>query len=317
MTCACSPPRLGVPPRPSSPPPMKSTWLLIVGIAVGVLGASAYLSISHRSRPVGDTPTAEVRMGAKSSDGSSRRYKSVWADLGSGRKEKRSVATSTPNPVLPVTAMTQSGASKAAAAPPTTIDADPTEQELALAADRINRQATQKLDHLAQILDLSEEQQDQIFPLLARSSQAYHPSLAIEVTASTSGSAKDRRDSEQAAKGSDGEDANNSGSNEPLPANEADEQIHDVLTTEQKERLEDEIIDADLWWTEIIADLEDELDESTRVAAQPEPEEPDSSYEGNAGIGNLLRQSAGQAPDTNSAGAESKELPSFGRDRGF
>jgi hypothetical protein len=36
---------------------------------------------------------------------------------------------------------------------------------LALAADRINRQATQKLDHLAQILDLSEEQRDQIFRL--------------------------------------------------------------------------------------------------------------------------------------------------------
>lgn len=218
---------------------------------------------------------------------------------------------------MPVTALTQSSLSNATALSPTPSDEVPTQQELAIAADRINRQASQKLDRLAHILDLSEEQQDQIFPLLARSSQAYHPSLAIEVTASTSGSAKDRRNSEQEVKGGDGEFSNNPGSNEPLPSNEADEQIHDVLTAEQQERLEDEIVEADLWWTEIIADLEDELDESTRVTAQPEAEEPDSSYGGNAGIGNLLQQSTGQNPDADSDGVKPQGSSSSTRSRGF
>ena len=60
-----------------------------------------------------------------------------------------------------------------------------------------------------------------------------------------------------------------------------------MLTPEQQEALEEEIIDEDLWWTDIVNDLEDELDESAAV-----PSEEDTGYQGNTGIGNLLQQAA-------------------------
>ncbi|MGI9240122.1 MAG: hypothetical protein ACR2RV_04945, partial [Verrucomicrobiales bacterium] len=68
--------------------------------------------------------------------------------------------------------------------------------------------------------------------------------------------------------------------------------IHEVLTPEQQEALEDSIIDEDLWWTEIVADLEDELDESTAAAAAADESETD--YGGNTGIGSALLQQAAE-----------------------
>jgi hypothetical protein len=295
---------------------MKSTWLLVVGIAIGMLGTSAYLSMSNRSRFL-DEKTSEAHSPGASTGRQSRRHKSLWPLLESKLEQQRSVASSPTSPPPAANAVPRSFPPDVDATGSSAPIPEPTRQELAVAAEQINQRATKKLDRLTRLLDLSEEQQDQVFPLLARSAPAYHPSLTIEVAGSAPGGRTKGQDSEPSAGGSADDGSNDDlESDGSLLANEAEGQIHDILTDDQQQLLEDEIIEEDLWWTEIIADLEDELDESTQIAAEPEPEPTDIGYDGNAGIGDLLQQAVEQNPAASSGETETApEAPSTGRAR--
>jgi hypothetical protein len=278
-------------PTPNAPS-MKSTWLLIVGVAIGVLGASSYLSNSKRPPAVTESsPNASSKRAP--SESAKSRGKSLWPkwnpNKGTGRSHTISDKGSSPDP------KPESKTAPSVATRPLITNAprpvggieEPTNEELVVSAQRIEKHATRELERLAQLLDLTEEQQDRIFPLLARSSTAYHPALAIQVGNSETSDSSDLSTDSVAGEPSTAE---SSDSSEPLLAKEADEEIHDLLTDEQQDALEDELIEEDLWWSEIVADLEDELDESTQIADPTETvtESEDIEYSGNSGIGILL-----------------------------
>jgi hypothetical protein len=54
---------------------------------------------------------------------------------------------------------------------------DPTREELAYRAFKVEQQANKELKNLLQVLDLDEAQQDRVFAALVRGSSFYHPSL--------------------------------------------------------------------------------------------------------------------------------------------
>ena len=244
---------------------MKSTWLLLVGIAIGALGSGTYVANSNKDRP--EIPSVDPGDQVVASNQERPRSKSLWPAWNPNKGTKsKTVGEKTAR----------------------TATTEPTKTP--------RKEIYSELDRLTRLLDLTEQQQDQIFPLLARSSTAYHPALAIQVgEAETSNISNlpsegddEDADSSNASKPSTG---GNSGAEDstPLLAKEADEEIHHVLTEEQKQALEDAVVDEDLWWSDIVDDLEDELDESVEVA----PDE-DTGYQGNTGIGNLLQQSLGE-----------------------
>ena len=286
---------------------MKSTWILIIGIAIGVLGAGTYLSSTNRtSAPT--NPTADSATAANSTNHpqrSSSYRKSLWP-------QRQPSATARHHQPTTAEAPEEDTSPGADAIPktrplvkntPRQLDeiVEPSADELARRAENIERRATMELERLTKLLDLSEEQQDRIFPLLARSSTAYHPALSIRVGNSETSTPSDL----PSAPGADtpsGEpaaaEATAPESSEPLLAKEADEEIHDILTDDQKDALEEELIDEDLWWSDIIADLEDELDETTQIAAtETVTESEDVEYTGNTGIGILLAPPVEESTD--------------------
>lgn len=292
---------------------MKSTWLLAVGIAIGMLGMSTYLTVSKPSGAADGSDPHEMGSPGSSVGREIRNHKPLWPRL----KPTRTVAHEVASPSterLPEVTRPQVGGSR-----PDAAAVEPTREELVIAAERINHHASRKLARLAHLLDLSEAQQDQIFPLLARSAPAYHPSLAIEVGGATVAGRRDLRSSNSASnEGAEEQTPAGSEPNDPLPASKADEKIHEALTSEQQRKLEDELVEEDLWWTEIIADLEDELDESPPAATPMGPEPVETSYQGNTGIGRLLQQAAEQEAAAGSGdAAPATENPSAGRARGL
>ncbi|MFT5412607.1 MAG: Spy/CpxP family protein refolding chaperone [Verrucomicrobiales bacterium] len=282
---------------------MKSTWLLLVGIAIGALGSGTYVANSNKDRP--EIPSVDPGDQVVASNQERPRSKSLWPawNPNKGTKSKtvgeKTARTATTEPTkTPRKEIYSEETRPVVSNLPRPIGGtdQPSQEELAELAGRIEKRASRELDRLTRLLDLTEQQQDQIFPLLARSSTAYHPALAIQVgEAETSNISNlpsegddEDADSSNASKPSTG---GNSGAEDstPLLAKEADEEIHHVLTEEQKQALEDAVVDEDLWWSDIVDDLEDELDESVEVA----PDE-DTGYQGNTGIGNLLQQSLGE-----------------------
>lgn len=284
---------------------MKSTWLLIVGIAIGALGSGTYLSRSNHARSA-NADSALANPSDKSGTPQRSNRKSLWPEWnpnkGTGARsisEKDPAASPRhdPSPGASATPKTTTTHPLVTNVPrPIGGTSEPTDDELALAAERIEKRANRELERLSRLLDLSQEQQDRIFPLLARSSTAFHPTFAIQV-----GDAEFSEPSDLPAKSASGNDAAKAPAkstarerSEPLLAKEADEEMHDILTPDQQEALVDAIIDEDLWWTDIVNDLEDELDESTEIAAAAAAAaaEPETSYQGNTGLGAALQQAA-------------------------
>jgi hypothetical protein len=113
-----------------------------------------------------------------------------------------------------------------------------TREQLNARAVTVERVANKRLDDLTLLLDLSEEQKDFIFPILAKSAAAFHPSLIAEgnelikgiETAVRPGAAVDVVESE----------------------------IYNILDEEQKLILEEEAVDREAWWDDIVALLDDE-----------------------------------------------------------
>ena len=270
---------------------MKSTWLLLFGIVIGALGSGTYLATVKTDSAVGQS---SVSAAEGSTQPERRPRKALFSDWNpnKGTKSKTLREKSAAPTGQDVAKATDEPKPEAQPRPSLTSEPrplggadEPTADELKLAAERIEARANRELARLTRLLELTEEQQDRIFPLLARSSTAYHPALAIQVGDAEAGDPTDLPPQEKVT--TDAEPDADPG--EPLLAKKAaDEEIFDVLTDDQKEAYEEELVDDDLWWTEIIDDLEDELDE---VVAS-EVEDGDTGYTGNTGLGNLLQQAA-------------------------
>ena len=113
-----------------------------------------------------------------------------------------------------------------------------TREQLNARAVTVERVANKRLDDLTLLLDLSEEQKDFIFPILAKSAAAFHPSLIAE--------------GNELIKGI--ETAVRPGA----PVDVVESEIYNILDEEQKLILEEEAVDREAWWDDIVALLDDE-----------------------------------------------------------
>ena len=148
-----------------------------------------------------------------------------------------------------------------------------TREQLNSRAITVERVANKRLDDLTLLLDLSEEQQDFIFPILAKSAAAFHPSLIAEgnelikgiETAVRPGAAVDVVESE----------------------------IYDILDEEQKLILEEEAVDREAWWDDIVALLDDESKQGVNSSRdKPVEENPSEGVEKTSNNGNREKNAA-------------------------
>ena len=102
----------------------------------------------------------------------------------------------------------------------------------------VEKQANKRLDELSLLLGLDEEQKDFIFPILAKSAAAFHPSLN--------------------AQGSELLNGIESRVRPGAPIDVVESEIYDILNEEQKLILEEEALDREAWWDDIVALLDDE-----------------------------------------------------------
>jgi len=134
----------------------------------------------------------------------------------------------------------------------------PPRDELIARAVIVEEQANNKLLILTSRLGLTEQQQDQIFPILASSSSAFHPILQPEggddyLQDSVFGSGKVI---------------------EPgASVTEVENEIYPVLDAEQKASLEEKAMDREAWWDDIVALLEEELDQPEATVANVQIED--------------------------------------------
>ena len=134
-------------------------------------------------------------------------------------------------------------------------EAIPPRDELIARAAIVEDQANAKLQILTSRLGLSEEQQDRIFPILASSSAAFHPILQPE------GSTNYLKDSVF------GEGR----AIEPgASVAEVENEIYPVLDENQKASLEEKAMDREAWWEDIVALLEEDLNQPGVTVANTE-----------------------------------------------
>ena len=144
--------------------------------------------------------------------------------------------------------------------PKTTKSKEPklTRKELTARALVVEKQANKRLGELTQKLNLTEEQQDFIFPILAKSVPAFHPSLNPDGNNLLSGIRT------RVEPGS------------PVPDVEAE--IYSILDDEQKMILEEEALDREAWWDDVVALLDEESKENV-TKTSPSPEKNQESIE--------------------------------------
>ena len=138
----------------------------------------------------------------------------------------------------------------------------PPRDELIARAVIVEEQANNKLQILTSRLGLTEQQQDRIFPILASSSPAFHPILQPEggidyLQDSVFG---DRKAIEPGAS-----------------VAEVENEIYPVLDAEQKASLEEKAMDREAWWDDIVALLEEELDQPEATVATVQIEDKNSA----------------------------------------
>ncbi len=128
--------------------------------------------------------------------------------------------------------------------------------QLMQTAKSVEVAARKRLEALTGQLALTREQQARIFPLLARSTPTYDESLDI---------------------------AGGDGRRGRLTKADADAGIHDVLDADQQAELIESIAEKDLWWADLMGDLEEDLARSTDPGGQRPPaagESADDAREG-------------------------------------
>jgi hypothetical protein len=138
----------------------------------------------------------------------------------------------------------------------------PTPEELAYRAHKVEQEANAELRNLLRVLDLDESQQDRLFAALARSSTYYHPALQPQVTGGTpigaDGPSAAAPEAPPVA-GAPGESAGATPS--PAPAASTDPVLA-VLTPEQADVYERYTSERDAFWAGVVEDIEKEINAS-------------------------------------------------------
>ncbi|MEC7638402.1 MAG: hypothetical protein VX848_05360 [Verrucomicrobiota bacterium] len=128
-----------------------------------------------------------------------------------------------------------------------------TREQLTARAMSVEKQANKRLDELTLLLDLDENQKDFIFPILAKSAASFHPSLN--------------------AQGSELLNGIESRVRPGAPIDVVESEIYDILNEEQKLILEEEALDREAWWDDIVALLDDESKQRLNEASTPDLED--------------------------------------------
>ena len=131
-----------------------------------------------------------------------------------------------------------------------------TREQLTARAMSVEKQANKRLDELTLLLDLDEDQKDFIFPILAKSAAAFHPSLNAQGSELLKGIESRVRPG--------------------APIDVVESEIYDILNEEQKLILEEEALDREAWWDDIVALLDDESKQSLNKASIPDLEDTSS-----------------------------------------
>jgi hypothetical protein len=125
------------------------------------------------------------------------------------------------------------------------------EQQIRLA----DAQARTRLAHLSESYRLNASQRQQVYRALVPATPAYHPDMEV---VSAGGAAEEKAPNASSLSAPDAATES---------ANAVDDQIYAVLEDTQKTAYEDDWIDRDLWWSEIIGQLSDDLDQDLASAA--------------------------------------------------
>jgi hypothetical protein len=167
----------------------------------------------------------------------------VASETGNGKPVTGALAREIPaadDPPYPLPATTKSRQAPQAVIPP--------RDELIARAVIVEDQANTRLHGLTLRLGLTEAQQDRIFPILASSSPAFHPILQPE------GSSNKLTDSV----------FGNRDTIEPgASVAEVENEIYPELDATQQASLEEEAMDREAWWEDIVALLEADLTPSS------------------------------------------------------
>lgn len=160
---------------------------------------------------------------------------------------------------------------------------EPTHAELQERTAVVEEAANAQLEALASRLGLSEEQQDRIFPILASASPAFHPIMQPEGGAAVVDS------------GGTGEIVFGDGSKiEPgAPIAEVENAIYPELDEVQQANLEEDALDREAWWEDVVGQLEEDLESSTSPAAVAETGE-DTAAPSTGEFTGEEREAAGQ-----------------------
>ena len=136
-----------------------------------------------------------------------------------------------------------------------------THSDILLLADIVDHEANRRLRAVARRHDLDEQQQDHAFRIFAGASTAYNPVLG-----------------EQTDPASPEDEVLVVPPDDAADQQVVDELIHDLLDEEQQEDFEEEWVDRDQWWTEIVSQLSDDLD-AELVAPPEENDDPQAGQE--------------------------------------
>lgn len=135
----------------------------------------------------------------------------------------------------------------------------PTPEELAYRAFKVEEEANQELSNLLQVLDLNEAQQDRVFAALARRSPFYHPSLQPVGQDGAPVNSPSTTPALPAAPGISPADpaptADESAPLSPLPA----DPVVAELTPEQVDVYERYTSERDAFWVGVVEDVEQEI----------------------------------------------------------
>ena len=200
---------------------MKFGCFIISSIAVAIIG---WVFLSEK-----DVPTKTVSKITEVAEKDRKLPLEVINQLNNEKKQNDTIekAKSVSNESLPTNVS------------PTNAPEKPlTREQLTARARSVEKQANKRLDELSLLLDLDEEQKDFIFPILAKSAAAFHPSLN--------------------AQGSELLNGIESRVRPGAPIDVVESEIYDILNEEQKLILEEEAVDREAWWDDIVALLDDE-----------------------------------------------------------
>lgn len=116
--------------------------------------------------------------------------------------------------------------------------------ELEISAALTQNRAATELKRLDRLLKLTESQADEIFPILARRADSYHPDLKIRIGRSETSNPSPLPSEGRRTK-----------RKSPAPETEIEDELEEILTPPQNQTLTAEQIESDQWWSEILSEL--------------------------------------------------------------